>query len=100
MYDLIATAQLDHSLWMNVVDSLRELFVLTIAGIIVYKMDHADLIKRGTSKLGSVCDISKKSDEQEIEKKIEKKVEKDLSKKIVVDTKSGEVTDHPGDFAS
>ena len=33
---------MDH-VWMNIIDSVRELLVLTTAGVVVYKLDHREL---------------------------------------------------------
>lgn len=48
--------------WMNVIDSLRELIVLTIAGIVVYKLDHREL----ASWIMASTDCSRKEAEQKL----------------------------------
>lgn len=55
--------------WMNLIDSLRELIVLTIAGIIVYKLDHREFSQW---MLRMVSD--EKTDKKEI-KKLNKELE-------------------------
>lgn len=52
------------SVWMNIIDSVRELAVLTMAGIIVYKLDHRELVawimgSTGCDKDQAKCKLGK-----------------------------------------
>lgn len=54
---------------MNIIDSIRELVVLTIAGIVVYKLDHKEL-RQWMAKVMS----DDKTETKEL-KKLEKEME-------------------------